>query len=354
MRLEIIDSVARLHAIGEAWSRLAQRTPYPMLQHRWMLSAAEAYEGQVHLQVFALWDGESLVALAPLARFHRGPAAHLQCLARDVGEPDAFLYADRAALDALVLAILRQGLALKLSHLSRDGSEYAAVKALGRGALSIERSGSGHAALLPATQAQLDEGLSKSARTMLRRKQRRAEKFGSVQFLMETLQDDNRAAFLQDLVQVEASGWKGRNKTSLSHNEGQRRFFDLYLGRMAPSGALRGDRMLIDGRTVAIRLGLRSGGRLYELKIGFDEAFEACSPGILLTHETLKASIAEGLTVHEFLGVGENWQRHWPLRRQEQVTVRRYPPSLNGACNLGRDAFAQLGGRVARALAARR
>ena len=95
--------------------------------------------------------------------------------------------------------------------------------------------------------------------------------------------------------------------------------------------------MKIDGATIAMRLGLRSQGRLYELKIGFDEAFQACSPGLVLTHETLKASIREGLTRHEFLGVGEEWQRHWPLRRQEDVTVRYYPLTMKGAYSLFRD-----------------
>lgn len=352
MQLEIIESLDRLRELDVSWSKLAKTTSYPMLQHVWMLSAAEAYQDVIRLQIFAVWERSQLAGIAPLARFGNRPVADLRCIAENVGEPDAFLYSSTDALDVLISGILRSRLSLKLSNLPTDGAELRALKSNKKAGFCFERAGMGHAAQLPDTVEALETSLSKSARTLLRRKSNRAAKYGTVRFSTETLTEANSESFLNDLIRVEGCGWKGRNGTSLSHNHRLKLFFQLYLSRMAATGALRGDRMLVDDVTVAIRLSVRSGGRLYELKIGFDEAFDACSPGILLTHETLKASIREGIEAHEFLGVGEDWQRHWPLLKREQTTVRYYPLSLSGSLSLGRDASNVLSGAVRRRLGA--
>lgn len=344
MQLEIVNSLDRLRELEVQWSKLAQTTSYPMLQHTWMLCAAEAYSDLMHLNIFAVWDGELLAGIAPLAQFGSRPMVDLRCIAENVGEPDAFLFSSPKAVEVLVSGIMRSRRALRLSNLSKDGAELLALKSDRSTAFRFERSGAGHAAQLPATVEALDASLSKSARTLLRRKKNRADKYGTVRFSTETLTEVNFESFLSDLIRVEGCGWKARNGTSLSQNERLRRFFESYIRRMAATGALRGDRMMINDVIVAIRLSVRSGGRLYELKIGFDEAYEACSPGIMLTHETLKASIEEGLHAHEFLGVGEDWQRHWPLLKTEQVTVRYYPLSLSGSLMLGKDASKILGG----------
>jgi CelD/BcsL family acetyltransferase involved in cellulose biosynthesis len=337
MNLEVINNLKRLQDLEEAWSSLTASTPYPVLHHSWVLSVAEAFQDVATLQILAVWDGPRLVAVAPLSTLRQGPATEFRSLAYWIGEPDAFVFLDQAALDFLVDAIFQRGIAFRFSHLKLDGAELQALRTRRKRGLLLERAGCGHAVELPTTAAAFEDMLSKSSSTLLRRKMNRAAKFGRVEFSTETLDAENSDAFLEELVRIEGSGWKGRSGTSLSQNVQLKRFFAIYLNRMAPSGDLRGDRLKIDGVAIAIRLGLRSHGRLYELKIGFDEAFQACSPGLVLTHETLKASIREGLTLHEFLGVGEQWQRHWPLRRQEDVTVRYYPMTFTGAYSLSRD-----------------
>jgi CelD/BcsL family acetyltransferase involved in cellulose biosynthesis len=339
--LEIVRDLSRLEAIADQWSELAARRPSPMLSHEWTVAAAKAYGEKAEMAVFLLWDRARLRAAAPLAVFRNGFSRHLRFLAQDLGEPDALLFEDRQSLTALLTEIGQQGLALRLSLLPRNGDEMAILRRMRSGSLNFERPAFGHAAILPPTAAQLEEGLSKSSKTMLRRKLKRAEKFGDVSFLMEPLSVDSWQGFLKELVRVEGCGWKGRSGTSLSHNTEQREFFEHYAASKAASGKLRGYRMLIDGQTAAIRLGVVAEGTLYELKIGFDEAFQACSPGIILTHETLKAAVAEGIKVHEFLGVAEDWQRHWPLQVHERMTVRRYPLAVNGALNLTKDVLDQ-------------
>jgi len=347
--LEIIRDLPRLEAIAGPWHELAVHNPAPMVGHEWAVAAGKAFGKKTVPAVFALWDGPELRAVAPLGLSRVGLSRRLQFLDRELQEPDSLLFRDRKSLEDLIDAIARHGQALALYGLPHGGEEEAVLRDRRGGSLTFcGRPYISHAALLPPTVAQLDETLSKHARAMLRRGLKLAQKQGDVTFSMETLDEKNREAFMEDLVRVEGSGWKRKNGTSLLDLPDQRRFYEHYLELKAASGTLRAHRMLIADKVVAIRLGAVAGGRLYELKIGYDDSFRDCSPGILLTHESLKAEIAEGLSVHEFLGGAEDWQKRWPLHVNRHVTVRRYPYNVNGALNLGQDVLDRVGSRVLR------
>lgn len=345
--LEIIRDLERLEAIARAWHELAVHNPAPMVDHEWVVAAGRAFGRKADLAVFVLWDGPRLRAAAPLGLLHGGFSRRLQFLDRELREPNSLLFRDRKSLEDLIDAIARHGRSLALYGLPLGSEEEAVL--LGRRGGSLIFCGrpyTSHAALLPATAAELDEKLSTTARTMLRRKLKAAQKAGHVTFSVETLDEKNWQTFMEDLVRVEGSGWKRKSGTSLIDLPDQRAFYEYYLELKAASGLLRAYRMLIADQVVAVRLGAVSGGRLYELKIGYDDNFRDCSPGILLTHESLKAEIAEGLGVHEFLGGAEDWQTRWPLHINRHVTVRCYPFNVNGALNFGQDGLAQVGSRA--------
>lgn len=342
--LEVIKDVSRLEDIGDAWEDLAIHNPVPMLGHSWTVAAAKAFGHKSDMMIFALWDGPQLRAVAPLAVFRNGLSRHFRLLSQELCEPEALLFRDQAALRELLVAVTATGPALWLALIRSGGEEDLALREMRSRSLTyFGNPYHGHAAVLPQTVDAFEGSLSSAARSMLRRKLRQAQKKGEVSFTSEILDESNWDTFFQDLVRVESSGWKRRNGTSLTDLGDQRRFFEFYGALIGPSRTLRGYRMLIDGRTVSVRLAVVAGGKLHELKIGYDEMYAACSPGMLLTHETLKAAIHEGLTAHQFLGVAEDWQKHWPLEVVVNVTVRRYPFGLNGAVNLGTDALARVG-----------
>lgn len=345
--LEIVRDLSRLEAMADAWQELAVHNQVPMLSHEWTVAAARAFGKKAELAIFALWDGPRLRAVAPLGVFRSGLSQRLQSLSHEVREPESLLFRDRVSLQELLRAVTQYGPALSLAGVPRGGDEELVLRDVRAGSLTyFGRTFFSHAVLLPSTGAQLDASLSKSARTMFRRKLKQAEKHGDVTFSAEVLDEGNWEAAIQDLVRIESSGWKRENGTSLVDLPGLRKFYEHYTRLKAASGTLRAYRMRIAGRTVAIRLGAVAGGRLYELKIGFDDNFRTCSPGMLLTHETLKAAIAEGFAKHEFLGGAEDWQKHWPLQVHEHVTIRRYPLAFNGALILGQDVLDRVGGRM--------
>ncbi len=79
-------------------------------------------------------------------------------------------------------------------------------------------------------------------------------------------------------------------------------------------------------------------GRFWVLKIGYDEEYSRCSPGILLIHETIRYAFTNGLKSYEFLGSDENWLHMWTkdnIRRH--ISIGYYPFNFIGLKRLSID-----------------
>ena len=179
--------------------------------------------------------------------------------------------------------------------------------------------------------------MSSGRRSHLRSYRRRAERLGKVEFEVINPDVDMLTPHLDDLFRLEASGWKGRAGSAALSNPHVHRFYCEYAQSAAQSGMLRLFFLRIDGKSIAARMAVEHGGRLWELKIGYDEAWSNCMPGILLTHETLRYAVERGLEAHEFLGQAEAWERHWPTQEDEYVSMRIYPRAPAGQLSLVRD-----------------
>jgi hypothetical protein len=81
---------------------------------------------------------------------------------------------------------------------------------------------------------------------------------------------------------------------------------------------------------IATILGIEEAGRFWVLKIGYDEQWARCSPGIQLTMETIKYAFDRGLDGYEFLGSEESWQAMWPHDHRPFISVSVYPISPGG------------------------
>jgi CelD/BcsL family acetyltransferase involved in cellulose biosynthesis len=181
--------------------------------------------------------------------------------------------------------------------------------------------------------------MSCKSRTYIRRKVKSAERAGPVAFEVVCPDEGNVDRYLGEVFRVEAAGWKGRKGTAILTDARARRFWSTYARAAARLGMLRLFFLRIGDATAAVRMAVERAGRLWELKIGYDERFARHSPGILLTHETLRYACRRGLAAHEFLGVAEPWHRWWPLETRPYASARFYPFSLAGGVALCEDAW---------------
>jgi CelD/BcsL family acetyltransferase involved in cellulose biosynthesis len=185
----------------------------------------------------------------------------------------------------------------------------------------------------------LEAGMSASNRKSVQRKRKIAQRDGVVRFEIVSPDETNVATYLNEVFRIEAACWKGRAGTAVLMDRRQHRFYQEFGYRAAALGILRLFFLNIGDSRAAARVAIEYADRLWELKIGYDERFAKCSPGILLTHDTLRYACEKRLVGHEFLGRADKWQQHWPLEFKYNTTARFYPKSIGGAFALTFDSL---------------
>jgi CelD/BcsL family acetyltransferase involved in cellulose biosynthesis len=81
---------------------------------------------------------------------------------------------------------------------------------------------------------------------------------------------------------------------------------------------------------MAFDFAIEEDGRHYLLKTGFDPAYRALSPGMLLRLEMIERAFALGLRSYEFLGADEPWKLDWTRSLREHVELKAFAPSAAG------------------------
>jgi CelD/BcsL family acetyltransferase involved in cellulose biosynthesis len=126
-------------------------------------------------------------------------------------------------------------------------------------------------------------GASHHALKEIRRRRRRMEEMGAVEFALLSEPRDVRAAVEQFLA-LEAAGWKGA-RGALLKDPALAAFVRCATRLMARAGKCKIARLTLDGRPIAMGIVLESQDHAYFWKIAFDESQRNLAPGIDLVHE---------------------------------------------------------------------
>ena len=129
------------------------------------------------------------------------------------------------------------------------------------------------AALKPAGDyaAWFDGNFDRKRRKEYRRLRARLGELGRLESIAWTA-DMPVKAWLDDLVQLEAMGWKGERGTSLQQNGEILAALGAALPALAADGHLRFWKIALDGRPIAMMFAVVSGDRAWLGKIAYDEA----------------------------------------------------------------------------------
>jgi len=100
----------------------------------------------------------------------------------------------------------------------------------------------------------------------------------------------------QDFFALEASGWKGRAGTAVALHDDTRRFMIAVLSAFAAERRVTITRIMIDGRSIAAAITLRSGDQAWYWKTAYDDKFAHYAPGIFLT-AALTERLADDVTL---------------------------------------------------------
>ncbi len=136
--------------------------------------------------------------------------------------------------------------------------------------------------------AYLKSALSSKKRKEYRRLKNRLNDRGCLKF--ETFQeDDDISSWIDDFLQLEGAGWKGRKQTAFNSRQDLAEFLKTSTTGLVKNNQCKLWRLRLDNRTLAITFAHHAGHQAWLNKITYDENYARYSPGVLLMLEVTKA-----------------------------------------------------------------
>ena len=318
----------------------------------WYKAAARCIHAGDALHILTGWDGETLMALAPLVISAAGGASRYEIIgSRVLYEPAEVLVRDAPAAAWIADEIASLDRPVLLGRVPVAGAFHDAFAARGRRRGIFLPAGSSGAPYIPLAAGGFEAyqaSLRTHTRSELRRRQRKLRALGEVSIQFVLPGEEAAGALLQEAFEVERRSWKGRTGSAILQREISAAS-SCTTGSRARAGASCTSPMLrLDGKAIATHIATVDGRFYRQLKIGYDEAYSACSPGLQLLLETVRWSFEHGLETHELLGTEEAWSREWAGTVHTCATRLFYPFSARGVVGLVRDGVSRVRGRIAR------
>jgi CelD/BcsL family acetyltransferase involved in cellulose biosynthesis len=130
----------------------------------------------------------------------------------------------------------------------------------------------------------LHEALGAKKLKELRRQRNRLSEHGAIAFEVARTPDEVASA-TEIFMALEASGWKGQRGTALVQDDGDATFIRRATQALAATGQCEIVTLRAGPAPVASAVVLRHQDRAFYFKLGVDERFAKCSPGVQLTLE---------------------------------------------------------------------
>jgi len=319
---EWISDRERFAALAVPWGTLVEGWGTPFDRHPWFAAWWDAFAAQRELRICTLWDAGELVAILPLC----GRGRRLEAMANVHTPFFRPLARDGAALQALLAEVFHHARgevaipAVPVDDPSLEGLREAAAP--GRWTWLDEATHTSPIVEMEDSYAAYRERM-RSRWSSAERKARKMRREYRARFELVSSPTDLDAQLRRGFA-VEGSGWKGRAGTAIESSVETRSFYRSLAVAFERTGELRLSEISLDGRTVAFDLSLLSGGRLYLLKTGYDEAYGSLSPGLVLQQEVVETCFRLGLEAYELLGDDSDWKRRFATTSRAHRDVRTY------------------------------
>lgn len=339
-----------LAPVQDPWRELASDVGGPIEQYEWVASCTTLPDWRGQVWVATVQERDDLSALCPFAvKRVRGVRRRVMLGVDFHQEPMDLLARDADALETLAEGLARDAVPVEFGRLPADSPAIPALtRAFGRRWVVVTRRLPNSPYItLDASWAEPETHLNARRRSDLRRARRRAERLGEVTTEILRPEPHELDALLDEALEVEMRSWKREAGTAILCDPTEEAFIREYAAAACPQGVLRLAFLRIDGRAVAMQVAMVAGGGYWLLKVGYDDGYAACSPGILLLRDSIAAAVRDGLRSFEFLGRSEPWIGAWTERERHTVALHAYPRAPVGAAALAADAAA-MGARQAR------
>lgn len=317
---EINDRTAFLLLKNE-WNDLVESTGgEPFYRHEFIRIWIESFAASAKLRILILRDSaRRLMAIMPLieqSTFFCGfPVRQLISPANSHSCRFDLIAQDGASASKEFFSYLsanRNWDLLQILDVPEDGKMPHLYKAAEQANYPVGAWESQHSPYLnlPDTYPKLMERFSSVFKTTLRRRWKRLEKLGKISFEVVTGGTELQQC-LKECYAVEESSWKGRQGTAITQSTNTYNFYNKLAHASAHEKYLSLFLLRLDGKLIAFQFNLNYNSTVYTLKLGYDENYKECSPGLVLLNEIIKYCIEQKVQKCDFLGDETDWKVKW-------------------------------------------
>jgi len=334
IKIEAVSSFDRLGEHAEAWNNLAGECPHrlPMVSYDWVASrfATQMEEDEGWFVLFA-YRKEQLIGVLPIelkakrkiapGRYNMMTPASAAAILPNTGSEkkvaSLFLEYIRA------LKFSTRGLHLRQVPGSSTWIDFALED--NREAIFIdELHGFGSYIKVQGSYEDYLNSLSSRFKRNIRRLGRKVEKLGEISFEKIT-EAESQDDLLDSFMEIEASGWKKRQGTSMRQQPELVSFYSNLINLLARHGKMIWYVLRVDEKILAMQLVIQAGTSLIITKIAYDEEYYTYSPGTLLFDKMVKNAFSAG-DINEINCLTDHaWNRNWNMDRRPLYNLSIYP-----------------------------
>jgi len=297
-----VERVAALEKLVPEWESLAAHAlePNPFFEHWLLLPALRAFASKNDVRIVCVRRGGKLSALFPfqLASRYKGLPVnvlaswrHPHCL---LGTPLVIRDRPQECLSDLFQWLRQERVAsiVEFSYVPAGGRFHQAlVDALNLGGHFTQVGDSYTRGLLcrdKDADGYINSALSAESRQKLRRAEKRLHEQGRVAHRVLQPGDDIQR-WIDEFLQLEARGWKGRCGSALACTETNTRFANEAFTNAFKRGQLVMVGVDLDDRPIARYCGFVASEGSFAFKTAYDEEFRRFAPGLLAELDMIRA-----------------------------------------------------------------
>jgi CelD/BcsL family acetyltransferase involved in cellulose biosynthesis len=340
--VEILCSPGEVVAHAEEWDDLWARSTIarPTARARQVQLWCDHFAPAQPFQAILVRDGRELVAALPLVQARRLPAVAglpsndwAACGTLLVGAAADMRATADALLDALPRTRWRLWWLRNVPWQAESWSQLTAAAARRRAAchaLALHEVG---CVDLNQSWSRIEEQWSGNHRRHMRKALRRAEREGGVELIVRSRfsSEADIDASLRAAFEIEARGWKGRERTAVVQQDRMLDFVIAQAVELARHGYLRLVTLVHRGAPIAFEYCWQARGTVFTPKVGFDERYAQLSPGQLLRYLHFRRLAAETpAPVIDFGGPLADFTRRWTTHHYQTGTVVLGRPGMSG------------------------
>ena len=323
MRTEIICEKERFNQLAGQWDSLTTGAwPLsPALSHEWFSCWIEAFGRKTRLSLVTLFEGDTLMAVAPVCAvggtYRAVPCAQLRFLYNRHAPRCAFLV--REGRSELARLLVRETLRLPgwdlvvlenvphgslLFELARDEASSGGFLFLSRETMSSPF------LRMTGPWQEFFDSRPRNLRRSLHNKENRISEAGKVE--VEHITDAGAAAAaMATLFRIGDASWKASRGRAIGSDPESRKFYALLAERFGSRGELSVWLMRLNGEPVAFEFHITREKRVQALRAEFDEKRRDLGVGSVLDKEIIRRLFELGFEEYDMGGEADFYKLRW-------------------------------------------